>query len=425
MKLAGARNHTRRGRTLALAATTVAATIGLTSSGLTPPAWAEPFGGHRANQPVLSQLTSQSVVASTVPATNTPPQPGDGDVNPYGVAVVPSSEGRLVGGDVLVSNFNDAANAQGTGRTIVEVSPHGSVSVFARIPNLPGGVGLTTALGVLPDGFVVVGNLPTSDGTSATATAGGLLILDRNGNLVENLTGGDINGPWDLAAQDFGPFAVLYVTNVLNGTVAAGGSVVNQGTVVRIVLDFRGDGRQMDGDGRQMMGGAPRMLSNTVIASGFAERTDPAALVVGPTGVALGRSGTLYVVDTANSAIRAIPDAPFRITSAGTGDLVSSAGALNAPLGLTVARNGDIITVNGGDGLAVETTPGGSQVATKVLDSSGSPPGSGALFGLATTPFGGGLYFVDDATNQFDLAAPMQTPGQPGHFGDGDSQGNQ
>lgn len=144
------------------------------------------------------------------------------------------------------------------------------------------------------------------------------MILDRNGTLVDNITGRDINGPWDLTATDFGHFAVLYVTNVLNGAVPADGSVVHLGTVVRLVLDMRS--------------GFPRVVSDTVIGSGFAERTDPAALVVGPTGVALAHDGTLYVADTVNSAIRAIPNADFRTTSAGQGHVVSAAGALNAPL---------------------------------------------------------------------------------------------
>ena len=85
---------------------------------------------------------------------------------------------------------------------------------------------------------------------------------------------------------------------------------------------------------------------------------------------------------------------------------MTSGGALNAPLGLLVAPNGDIITVTGGNGLAVETRPTGAQVATRMLDSSGSPAGSGALFGLALHPGAPGLYFVDDATNQLDLQGP-------------------
>ena len=59
--------------------------------------------------------------------------PANGDVNPYGVAVVPRSTGDLRQGNVLVSNFNDTANVQGTGTTIVQVSPGG-----ARVAVRPG-----------------------------------------------------------------------------------------------------------------------------------------------------------------------------------------------------------------------------------------------------------------------------------------------
>ena len=89
------------------------------------------------------------------------------------------------------------------------------------------GVELTTALSVLPDGFVVVGSLPTSDGTSATASAGCLIVLNREGHAVEDLAGRHINGPWDMTAVPTEHGAALFVTNVLNGTVAANGAVVN------------------------------------------------------------------------------------------------------------------------------------------------------------------------------------------------------
>jgi DNA-binding beta-propeller fold protein YncE len=71
---------------------------------------------------------------------------------------------------------------------------------------------------------------------------------------------------------------------------------------------------------------------------------------------------------------------------------------LNAPLGLTVADGGHILTVNGGDGFITEITPQGAQVAKTLLDSSGTPPGSGALFGLIFDS-SLGVVFVDDATN--------------------------
>jgi hypothetical protein len=83
--------------------------------------------------------------------------------------------------------------------------------------------------------------------------------------------------------------------------------------------------------------------------------------------------------------------------------VLSGGGALNAPLGLTMAPNGDVLTVNGGNGKIIEISPSGTQVGTKFLDRSGSPPGSGALFGLAVAPHGHGLYYVDDATNMLRL----------------------
>jgi len=84
-------------------------------------------------------------------------------------------------------------------------------------------------------------------------------------------------------------------------------------------------------------------------------------------------------------------------------DDVTANGFLNDPLGLTIAPNGDILTVNGNNGKVVETTPGGTQLAKKFLDTSGSPPGAGTLFGLAIVPGGKGVYFVDDGTNTLNI----------------------
>lgn len=331
-------------------------------------------------------------VASTVLGSTVP---GNGDVNPYGVAVVPRSEGRLHAGDVLVSNFNNKANQQGTGTTIVQVSPGGHQTLFAGInpaglPGAcPGGVGLTTALAVLNHGWVVVGSLPTVGGDPATSRAGCLLVLDSQGRVVETFHGHGINGPWDMTAASFGDGAELFVTNVLNGTVAARGKEVHDGTVLRLVITTPACG-------------LPRLLATTVIGSRFGEKTDPAALVIGPTGDGLSRNGTLYVADTLGNRVTAIPDALFRRSSDGTGRTLTRGGALNGPLGLTVAPGGDVLTVNSGDGNLVATTPEGRQAAVVTLDKSGSPPGAGALFGLAIAPRGG-VYFVDDATNTLNL----------------------
>jgi glucose/arabinose dehydrogenase len=337
-----------------------------------------------APTPFLDTLPTQTQIASTLPANQ--------DINPYGIAIVHRSSGKLVRGDVLISNFNAASNLQGTGTTVVEIAPNGKVSQFAEVSpadvagRCPGGVGLTTALVVLRSGWVIVGSLPTSDGSAATAKAGCLIVLDRWGNVAETIHGGPINGPWDMTAVEGRDGATLFVTNVLNGTVAAAGKVVDRGTVVRIRLSIEED---------QL----PRVRSEKIIGSGFPERTDPNALVIGPTGLAMAGNETLYVADTLDNRIAAIPDAFDRHSRDGTGRTVSSGGALNEPLGLTLAPNGDILTVNAADGDAVETTPGGLQTTSRTLDGIGA----GTLFGLAVAPGGEGVYFVDDGTNTLQL----------------------
>jgi sugar lactone lactonase YvrE len=339
--------------------------------------------------PFISTFHRIHTVSSTVPH--------NGDVNPYGVAVVQQSVGRLHAGNILVSNFNDSQNLQGLGTTIVQIPPHGQMSLFTQfdarsLPGpCPGGVGLTTALVVLSSGWVIVGSLPTSDGSSATMQAGCLLVVNSDGRVVQTISGGVINGPWDMTALDQGDSALLFVTNVLNGTVAANGRVVNRGTVVRIALSVDSDGVSE--------------LSRTVIGTGFGERTDPSSLVVGPTGVGLGEDGTLFVADSVSSRIVAIDDAVWR-DGPTHGMVVSSGGALNDPLGLAIAPNGDILTTNGGDGNLVETTPDGHQVAVQTLDDTPAPPGppgNGTLFGLAIVPGGSGVYFVDDGSNTLNL----------------------
>ena len=57
----------------------------------------------------------------------------------------------------------------------------------------------------------------------------------------------------------------------------------------------------------------------------------------------------------------------------------------------------------GGNGYIIETTPHGVQSDRVLLNQIGSPPGSGALFGLAVVPHGKGVYFVDDDLNQLRL----------------------
>ncbi len=299
-------------------------------------------------------------------------------------------------GDILVSNFNDKANVQGTGTTIVQVSPAGKASVFANISALPpgqacpGGIGLTTALGILPGGWVVVGSLPTTFGgvLPGLDPAGCLIVLNDQGTVAETISNNDIVGPWDLAVSSDATSAQLFVSNALGGntTTHDGIPVTGNCTVVRLDLALSPTA-------------PPRLTGSTVIGTGFPWRANKAALILAPTGLALSGDGTLYVDDTLTDAVSAIPDARTRTGAVtATGSTLSAGGALDAPLGMTLAPNGDLLVVNGNNGDAVEITPAGKQLATKALVKNGA----GDLFGIIMAPAGNGILIVNDGTNALD-----------------------
>lgn len=323
------------------------------------------------NNSILDSL--QSITASTVPA--------NGDLNPYGVAFVPAgfpSGSNVVTGDVLISNFNASSNLEGTGTTIVSISPTGQKSLFATSPL----IGLSTALGVFSRGFVLVGNLPVSyPGGVSTPGQGSLQIFDKNGNLVATLNDPELlDSPWDLTINDQGSAAQVFVSNVLSGTV----------TRLNFSISYSG----------------VTLISKTQIGSGFGHQIIPAIVAVGPTGLAFDpRRDILYVASTADNEIFALGNPITRTTSAGTGFVVfADQTHLHGPLGLTLGPNGNLITANG-DGVnaggtqndLVEFTPEGDLVATYQLDA-GAP---GAAFGIASTISHGAARFaaIDDDLN--------------------------
>jgi hypothetical protein len=306
------------------------------------------------------------IVSSTIPA--------NGDLNPYGVAFVPDgfpAAGTIAPGDVLVANFNAINNLQGTGTTIIKLTPNGAVA-----PAVPAGqkgnavtffkgkqTGLTTALGVLRGGFVLVGNVPTTDGTSNTISTGTLQIVDRHGKLVNTLT--DLtffDSPWDLTVNDQGGQAQVFVSNVLSGAVSRLDVAVGPSGVT--------------------------VHHKTIVAMGYAHRFDPAALVLGPTGLAFDQdSGVLYVASTADNAIFAVPDAGKATFPVTKGTVVFADPHLHGPLGLVFAPNGHLLTANG-DAInpdpthpseVIEFTKAGGFIREYNLDA-----GVDAAFGLAT-----------------------------------------
>lgn len=387
-----------------------AAAVALAAGALTT-AYASPWGHGNNSLIHVASATAKHwspnlATGTTTLMTAASTVPGNGDVNPYGVAVVQHSVGNLVAGDVLVSNYNNKANLNGTGTSIVEINPmtH-QQKLFAwltpsRLPSTcPGGIGLTTALVVLNNGWVVVGSLPSRDGTAATVNAGCLIVLNSLGHAKIVLTGRGIMGPWGMTAWQHGDDVQLFVTNVLNGITARNmGQQVNKGTVLRIDLDVS----------RQTF----RLKNATIIGSGFPEMASKEGFVQGPTGVALiGTS--LFVADTLGNRIARIDRASTRMNSGGLGATTAEAGLLQGPLGLTVLH-GVLLVANGNNGNLVAVSPTGATALVKALDTTaaaGSMPGAGALFGLAPSWDGKWIFYVNDLKNNLSAVGPLRSSG--------------
>ena len=343
------------------------------------------------------QFLPDIIISSTVPP--------NGDLNPYGVAFVPPgfpSGGTIASGDILISNFNNAATTenpsgiQGTGTTIIQLTPNGVIAPAGTattfFTSLPPAIGLTTALGVLERGFVVVGNLPNSSGT---LSPGSLQFINRKGSPVKTVTDQLIDGPWDLTIDDDNDNPTIYVSNVLSGTVVRLNLTLTDTTVT--------------------------VNKITKIAKGYMTQPNMAALVLGPTGLAhdIG-TDILYVASTADNAIFAVPQASTRSGppgGKGTGMMIAQNGQLRGPLALAFAPNRDLVTSNGDAVKAdanhpseiVELTMTGQFVGQFNINSA-----QGGAFGLAIALVGldtARLAAVNDNTNEILVIDQKVIPG--------------
>ncbi|MGH9434252.1 MAG: hypothetical protein ACRD3T_22215 [Terriglobia bacterium] len=326
----------------------------------------------RAGDDDSAFLPDQARSASTIPA--------NGDVNPYGVAFVPANfpgGGAASPGNILVSNFNDSGNLQGTGTTIVDIPQGGPVQPFFQGD---AGLGLTTALNILQRGFVLVGNFPSPDGTCPNATPGSVLVIDKSGNLASTISNSLIAGPWDSALFDQGTSAKYFVANGLTGT------------VVRLNLTVSGSGVAVQ--------------SITKIASGYAHACDPVTFVDAPTGLVYDpQRDVLFVASTLDNKVFAVGHAAETNQDHGRGMVVYSDNLhLHGPLGMIQTPN-DHLVVSNNDAVnsdptqpseLVEFTKGGKFVKEISVD-----PVQGGSFGLAAITSGqtAQLAAVDDDQN--------------------------
>jgi hypothetical protein len=349
--------------------------------------------------------------------------PINGDQNPYGLAIAPSTSGLITKGDLIVCNFNDASTpsaqggVQGTGTTIVGLHPAAGSRPYriAQSASLDG----CDALTLLPD-----------DSISAAAWSATSNPLVSAAGVVAMPFSDTFAYPWGeayVAASGTQP-AAIYVSNAPGGDIAAGG------TIDRISLD------------------EDAQTTFTEIASGFCTSGAP-GMIFGPAGLTYDPSNdTLYVVDTSSASVIAIvgisnvskdglvvngqcvgatttptPVPTFSGPSMTSARVIAHGAPFNTPLSAALLKNGDLVVANADIGiqaasaatnLLIEVSPvvpGG--FVGKPLQLDITTPG--ALFGLATSVDTDGnqvIYFNDDnatAVLQLTATATTTTPPTP------------
>jgi hypothetical protein len=318
---------------------------------------------------VLQTLTNEQTIGSTVPST-------PADVNPYGLDIAKISSGTIMAGDLVVCDFNNPANIQGTGTAIVALHPvvGASPSLIANDNTLLG----CNALAMSTNGSIWTAAFTAND--NPVFTSGGTLLTTLG------------SGPWH------GPFGETFVTPIGTANPTYYVSNAGDGSLVRVTV--------MPGP----------TYTFTVIATGFPINGGMPGSILGPSGLNYQSStDTLYVVDGTNNALYSINNVSQVTTNgitvngmsfsgafASSAHVVFSGAPLNGPISSALLFNGNIVLGNtldpAGKNLLVEISPSGQMLNVKNVDTGAAA----ALFGMVATGMSTAstkLYFNDDNDN--------------------------
>jgi hypothetical protein len=324
--------------------------------------------------PILPLFTQNLTIGSTMVK---------GEQNPYGLDVAKSDSGPIKTGDLVICNFNNAANVQGTGSTILALHPvvGSTPTLIAQDPSLLGcdAIALNAANDVS-----WVAAYKANDNPLVTAT----------GAVVTTLPFGPWHGPWGQAfSPKQGPFgkAAFYVTNA------------GDGTIVRVDILSAGG------------------FAFDVIATGFAVNGGVPGSILGPSGLQYdAKNDNLYIVDGADNSltvfkhVSTIPPGGIFLTNGSFGGpfhgrarRVFSGSPLNGPISSALLPNGDLVLGNTldptGSNIMVEISPSrGKVLATKNVDTGAA----GALFGMVATGTSAAdvqLFYNDDNTSTLNV----------------------
>ncbi|MBV8374224.1 MAG: hypothetical protein JO302_01835 [Candidatus Eremiobacteraeota bacterium] len=383
----------------AIVALSATACAGLLSGHAIPPAYGvtAPLVPERraagGGTSVLKTLTKQVVIGSTI-APN-------GDQNPYGLVVGTATSGKVKKGNLYVCNFNNNANVQGTGTTIVSLAPvAGSAPVLFAQSNLLDGCAVLT-----------MSTLGTAAEMYAAAFSSGLEVTLANGGTIVKSSKKGLKGPFGIAYAVSNAAIASYATTAVYVSDAATGSIVLA----------------------EYCSSAMCTYPDKPIVTGFAVNKGKPGSILGPSGLTFdpkncvkiqGRNacGTLYVVDgvtntvvaihnvlnlrKANSIVVGKSGTTFTGREASWAQKVYAGNPLKGPISAALLYNGNLVVGNtlnrAGTNLLVEINPSSGEMLDKVNVDKGP---AGAIFGIvatgnATSPK---VYFNDDNANNVQV----------------------
>jgi len=322
---------------------------------------------------ILKTLDDEFTIGSLV-------DPVTGDVNPYGLDVAKVTSGEISAGDLVVCDFNNSTNVQGTGRSVLAIRP--IVGAKPRHITDIGDLLGCNALALAPNDFIWAAAFGANDNP----------IILPNGTLATGLR----QFRWHH------PFGEAFVSPVNSHSVPAFYvSNAGDGSLVRVGITNAG-------------------FTFTTIVTGFPVNGGAPGGILGPSGLNYQSSGDrLYVVDGTNNALYAIDHisqigangiavhgSTFSGPMAGDAHLIFSGSPLNGPISSAVLPGGNVVLGNtldpNGKNLIVEISPSGQLLDVKNVDTGPA----GALFGMVatgTTPNTTKIWFNDDNDNTLKL----------------------
>ncbi len=324
---------------------------------------------------MLKTLDDEVPIGSTVVA--------NGEQNPYGLDVAKVSSGELTAGDLVICDFNDKANVQGTGSTIVALHPveENKPRLIAHASDLLG----CDALALGPNDEIWTANFASNTNT----------LVSPSGHIDRTMDGHPFAHPFGEAFAPFdGKFGVaaFYVSNA------------GDGSILRINIS------------------AQHTLSVQTIAEGFAVNHGAPGSILGPSGLQYDlKNDRLYVVDGTNNTVVMLQHVStigeagifvkpggktFAGVSAALGKTIFAGAPLNGPISSALLPNGNLVIGNtldpDGKNLMAEITPLGQLLAVRNVDNGAA----GAIFGMVatgTSDFNTKIYFNDDNANFLEV----------------------